>query len=103
MLWQRCAFDLDRMYQELTLSNIGLGKDVASANVDEDRLLEVLDQHYGTMRSEAIALCEKYLGNAMSQNEKAVALLVDEFDSEAIMQYCLEKQISFVTIVPASA
>jgi hypothetical protein len=61
----------------------------------------MLDQHYTALKSEAVAVFEKHIGSQNLDEEKTVGFVVDEFDSEAIMDHCIRSKISYITVLPA--
>jgi hypothetical protein len=68
---------------------------------DWETIVGVLDQHYNSWKAEAAAICEKHISNRNEQEDMTIGLIVDEFDSETIMQHCAKNSISYLTVFPA--
>jgi ATP-dependent Zn protease len=66
-----------------------------------ERVMDMLDQHYTALKSEAVAIFEKHISTQSLDEEKTVGLVVDEFDSEAIMDHCIRDKVSYITVIPA--
>jgi ATP-dependent Zn protease len=102
-LWQRCEFDPARLREELAplFESGGVPENLSWIDLKWDSILDTFDQHYGALKGEAIGLCETRVGKLNLPSESAVALIVDEFESEVVAQHCARSGLGYITIMPA--
>jgi hypothetical protein len=103
LLWKDFDCDPDRIEAELraVAGAVATNGHIVSNKAEWGRVLDMLDQHYIALKSEALAVCEKHLDTQSPDGEKTVGLVVDEFDSEAIMDHCMRNKMSYITVIPA--